>query len=317
MRRAIARAGAALILLGWLTALAPSAVYAHANLERAEPTPGSALDQAPREVRLQFSEVVDSSFSKIVVLNDRREQLDKNDSRVAPGDPRMMLVSLPDQLPNGVYTVQWRTLSAVDGHTVNGAFPMVIGPLPAEGLTATQAASSEATFAPETALARWWFYVAGGVLFGTLLSWQYVFRRLFGKNNPTASAHAARRAQRLALTAGVVLLIGVVYGALAQAAVARDVRAEGRDREVILGVRPEAIHLAPQPEEGSVPASIYVIEPLGHNLIADVRFGDRIIRARADRNIDRLASLQPDDAVYIRFDDAQIHLFDRVTEQRL
>jgi multiple sugar transport system ATP-binding protein len=100
-------------------------------------------------------------------------------------------------------------------------------------------------------------------------------------------------------------------------AVARDVRAEGRDREVILGVRPEAIHLAPQPEEGSVPASIYVIEPLGHNLIADVRFGGRIIRARADRNIDRLASLQPDDPVYIRFDAAQIHLFDRVTQQRL
>ena len=100
-------------------------------------------------------------------------------------------------------------------------------------------------------------------------------------------------------------------------AVARDVRAEGRDREVILGVRPEAIHLVPHPEGGSVPASIYVTEPLGHNLIADVRFGDRIIRARADRNIDRLASLQPDDPVYIRFDAAQIHVFDRVTEQRL
>ena len=100
-------------------------------------------------------------------------------------------------------------------------------------------------------------------------------------------------------------------------AVARDVRAEGRDREVILGVRPEAIHLAPQPEEGSVRASIYVIEPLGHNLIADVRGGGRIIRARADRNIDRLASLQPDDPVYIRFDAADIDLFDRVTQQRL
>ena len=71
------------------------------------------------------------------------------------------------------------------------------------------------------------------------------------------------------------------------------------------------------PEEGSVPASIYVTEPLGHNLIVDVRFGDRIIRARADRNIDRLASLQPDDPVYIRFDAAQIHVFDRVTGQRL
>ena len=64
-------------------------------------------------------------------------------------------------------------------------------------------------------------------------------------------------------------------------------------------------------------ASIYVTEPLGHNLIVDVRFGDRIIRARADRNIDRLASLQPDDPVYIRFDAAQIHMFDRGQEQRL
>jgi multiple sugar transport system ATP-binding protein len=99
-------------------------------------------------------------------------------------------------------------------------------------------------------------------------------------------------------------------------AVARNVRAGGTDREVILGVRPEGIYLAPHPEEGSLPASIYVTEPLGHNLIVDVRFGDRVIRARADRNVDRLASLQPDDPVHIRFDAAQIHVFDRVTGQR-
>jgi multiple sugar transport system ATP-binding protein len=100
-------------------------------------------------------------------------------------------------------------------------------------------------------------------------------------------------------------------------AVARHVRAGEIDREVILGVRPEAIYLAPDPEEGCVAASIYVTEPLGHNLIVDVRFSDRIIRARADRNVDRLASLQPDDPVYIRFDAARIHVFDRVTGHRL
>ena len=114
--------------------------------------------------------------------------------------------------------------------------------------------------------------------------------------------------------------ISVVCGAMTlplPPGVARLVRAGGVDREVILGVRPEAIHLAPQPEEGSVPASIYVTEPLGHNLIFDVRFGDRIIRARADRNIDRLASLQPDDPVSIRFNGNQVHVFDRVTGQRL
>lgn len=207
----------------WLFALALPAtpVFAHANLERAEPIPGSALDQPPRELRLQFSEPLDAGFSKVQVLNDRREAVDRGDSHVAPNDPRSMLVSLPDQLPNGVYTVSWRTLSAVDGHTVNGAYPLIMGPMPAEGLPVT-APASEATFAPETAVGRWWFFVAASGLFGTLLAWQYVFRPLFGRNNPAAFAVAAARSRRLALVAGVLLLIGVLYGAVAQAAVAAD-----------------------------------------------------------------------------------------------
>src|SRR5262249_58986048 len=130
----------------------------------------------------------------------------------APADPRGRLVSLPDQLPNGVYTVQWRTLSAVDGHTVNGAYPLVIGPLPAEGLAQTQTASSQAAFAPETAVGRWWFFGAGGVLFGTLLSWQYVFRPLLVRSNTTARAPPARRARKDAVGGGALLLIGVADG---------------------------------------------------------------------------------------------------------
>jgi copper transport protein len=222
---ACARVRVALLLLCCLVAAfaAPAIAFAHANLERAEPTPGSALDQPPPELRLDFSEAVDPSFSKIQVLNERKEQVDKNDSHVLATDPRAMAVSLPTRLADGVYTVQWRTLSAVDGHTVNGAYPLVIGPLPAEGLAHTAPASSEATFAPETAVARWWFYVAGGVLFGTLLAWQLVFSGLFGKNNPTGRNVAAKRARKLAIVAGVVLLVGVLFGALAQAAVAADV----------------------------------------------------------------------------------------------
>jgi ABC-type sugar transport system ATPase subunit len=66
-----------------------------------------------------------------------------------------------------------------------------------------------------------------------------------------------------------------------------------------------------------VPATVYVIEPLGHNVIADVRFLDQIIRARGDRDEERLVSLQPDDPVYIQFNAAQIHVFDRTSGQRL
>src|SRR6266851_292119 len=129
---------------GWLllALLLPTTVFAHANLERAEPASGTQLDQPPRQLQLFFSEAVDSSFSRVQLLNAQRDAVDRGDSHVAPNDPRSLLVSLPDQLPNGVYTVSWRTLSAVDGHTVNGAYPLIIGPMPAEGVAATAAASS-------------------------------------------------------------------------------------------------------------------------------------------------------------------------------
>src|SRR5258708_8573049 len=125
-------------------AFAPATAWGHANLERAEPAPGSQLDQPPRQLQLFFSEAVDGSFSRVQLLNAKRDAVDRGDSHVAPNDPRSLAVSLPDQVPNGVYTVSWRTLSAVDGHEVNGAYPLIVGPMPAEGVAATAAASSQA-----------------------------------------------------------------------------------------------------------------------------------------------------------------------------
>src|SRR5438132_2203163 len=157
------------VAAAWLVVAvrAPAAALAHANLERAEPASGTQLDQAPRQLQLFFSEAVDSSFSRVQLLNAQRDAVDRGDSHVAPNDPRSLVVSLPDQLPNGVYTVSWRTLSAVDGHTVNGAFPLIIGPMPAEGVAVTSTAtSSQATFAPETAVGRWWFSLAASAVSG-------------------------------------------------------------------------------------------------------------------------------------------------------
>jgi copper transport protein len=209
----------------WLLAalLLPATAFAHANLDRADPAPGTQLDQPPRQLQLFFSETVDSSFSRVQLLNTQRDGVDRGDSHVAPNDPRSLVVSLPDQLPNGVYTVAWRTLSAVDGHTVNGAFPLIVGPMPAEGVAATSAASSQAQFAPETAVGRWWFSLAASALFGTLLSWQLVFRPLFGRSNPAAMRQSAARSRRLAIASGGVLLVGTLYVAIAQASTAADV----------------------------------------------------------------------------------------------
>ncbi|HLZ26003.1 MAG TPA: CopD family protein [Chloroflexota bacterium] len=195
----------------------PATVWAHANLERADPAPGSQLDQPPRQLQLFFSEAVDGSFSRVQLLNAQRDPVDRGDSHVAPNDPRSLAVSLPDQVPNGVYTVSWRTLSAVDGHEVNGAYPLIVGPMPAEGVPVAAGASSEARFAPETALSRWWFSLAASAMFGTLLSWQVVFRPLIGRSNPAALPLGTDRSRQLALAAGVLLLVGTLYAAIAQA----------------------------------------------------------------------------------------------------
>jgi copper transport protein len=203
--------------------LAPATAWAHANLDRADPSPGSQLDQPPTQLRLTFSEAVDGSFSRVQLLNTRGDQVDRGDSHVAAGDPLSLMVSVPDQLPNGVYTVAWRTLSAVDGHTVNGAFPLIVGPMPAEGLPVTAAASSEASFDLGVAVARWWFSLAACAVFGILLSWHFVLRPLFGRSNPAALPLAAARARQIAVLSALVLLAGTLFGAIAQAASAADV----------------------------------------------------------------------------------------------
>src|SRR5258708_38104340 len=96
-------AAAWLVAALWL----PATAFAHANLERAEPASGTQLDQPPRQLQLFFSEAVDSSFSRVQLLNAQRHAVDRGDSHVAPNDPRSLPVSLPDQLPNSVHPVSW------------------------------------------------------------------------------------------------------------------------------------------------------------------------------------------------------------------
>ena len=50
-----------------------------------------------------------------------------------PGDQFELRVPLPG-LPNGVYTVTWRTVSKTDGHVTGGAFAFGVGTAPTESL---------------------------------------------------------------------------------------------------------------------------------------------------------------------------------------
>ena len=206
-----------LLIVAGVSLLVPGSALAHAYLEHADPPPGGTLAQAPTQLRLTFSEQVDSAFSQVHVLNARRETIDRGDSAVASDDPQAMVVSLQPGLADGVYTVAWRTLSADDGHSESGAYTLVFGAA-AGAVGVTQPQSSAAEFSAETALARWWLYLAASLVFGPLLAWQIVFRPLLQGGDSAARLVAMRRTRPLVLLGALALVAGTLYAALAQAA---------------------------------------------------------------------------------------------------
>jgi copper transport protein len=104
---------------------APSA-GAHSALQRSQPEAGASLDAAPSEIVLVFSERPDPGLSRVELLDDQGSPLEGLETHPAGDDPATLVTALP-HLPEGVYTVNWSALSAVDGHVTTGAFAFGVG----------------------------------------------------------------------------------------------------------------------------------------------------------------------------------------------
>lgn len=97
---------------------------AHALLVRADPPVNSQLREPPSELTLYFSEPLERRFSSVRVT-------DQNGNRVEQAvefddaDKALMRVSLAELSP-GYITVDWETVSSVDGHRITGSYPITI-----------------------------------------------------------------------------------------------------------------------------------------------------------------------------------------------
>ncbi len=113
-----------ILLLGLL--VSAYAVKAHAELVQSSPAANAVLDAAPAEIRLTFTEPLEASFSQFSLRSTDGSIVNTPPSAIDPDDS-YTLVMLPEALPNGVYTVSWRVVSAADGHSTAGSFPFSIG----------------------------------------------------------------------------------------------------------------------------------------------------------------------------------------------
>jgi copper transport protein len=126
--RPLAAAVAASGISLWLSMASAggSVVLGHANLISSSPGAGSVVDTAPTQIRLAFSEPIESRGTSADVLDSVGQAIVVEGGEVDPADPYALVVPVP-ALANGTYTVQWRSLSAADGHVSQGFFTFAIG----------------------------------------------------------------------------------------------------------------------------------------------------------------------------------------------
>ncbi|HVL27952.1 MAG TPA: copper resistance CopC family protein, partial [Acidimicrobiales bacterium] len=119
---ALAVVGAA---LGAVLVAAPSA-GAHAVLTASQPQARDVLNEGPAAVTLTFTEPPELAFSAVQVLDRGGRAYGAGSVEAVPGDPQTLRVGLRP-LDRGVYTVNWRVVSRVDGHLTAGSFAFGVG----------------------------------------------------------------------------------------------------------------------------------------------------------------------------------------------
>ena len=123
----------ALVAVACAAAFASPAA-AHATLQSSDPAAGSSVPTSPRHIVLAFSEAPDLKLSLVRVLDSAGATVTGvSEPQAVPGDSLQLQVTPSRPLASGVYTVNWRTVSAVDGHVQNGAFAFGVGETPTPG----------------------------------------------------------------------------------------------------------------------------------------------------------------------------------------
>jgi copper transport protein len=196
-------------LVAMAVALMAGPAFAHAELLSSDPKDGAMLASAPTHVTLTFSEPVDAGLSLVKVLDTSGADVHSGPAVAVSGNARELSVSLPAHLPDGVYTVNWRAVSAADGHITAKAFAFGVGVKP--GATPTTVAPPSAP-GPSVlwVVGKMFLYAGLAVLFAAA----FVGSIAFGGDPP------ARRA--VLRIASSVALIGTMLMVFAEA---RDVGA--------------------------------------------------------------------------------------------
>lgn len=153
-----------------LALLGPGLAAGHGGLTYSNPAANAALLVAPTQIELVFSEAIDPALSDVTLFDEESLAVQGLGDLVLDPTGLKVTVAVPPLQP-GLFTVAYRTTSAVDGHVVEGSFAFLYDPTgtrPAPNLPTEASSPSNAPLL----VAMRWISLAGALLaLGILLFW--------------------------------------------------------------------------------------------------------------------------------------------------
>lgn len=184
--------------------VAATPASAHAFLTTSNPSDGEVVASAPTDLRLEFSERVLLSATRVDLVDSRGRHFAPTGLRMIESDesdgeqPVELVAALP-ALPHNTYRITWETISADDLHRTSGLIVFGIAtPVHAAGV-------SEPMPKPDEALIRWAMFGLLAVVMGG-----GVVAALLRRQRTDVAATAARRTLRIAAGSGALAAVAAV-----------------------------------------------------------------------------------------------------------
>jgi copper transport protein len=206
-----------------LAAALPAGLAAHVVLEAAAPAPGAVIAEAPSQLRLRYSGMIEPAYTRVELRAPDGGDVALGALTFVAGSDREFTLALPPLTLRGTYTVQWRTAGA-DGHVLTGSYtfelagdtavvetapdtvPAAVAPSPMAGHHVHEDVAAGAGLGD--VLGRWLHFAALTLLLGALTFRLALLPRVGG--GEAARLDLGRRTWRLLAIGALLLVVAAV-----------------------------------------------------------------------------------------------------------
>jgi copper transport protein len=197
--------------------VAVASADAHASLRESDPEPNAVIAEAPDAVTMRFTEPLERGSISAQLFDQQGAAVPATEARAGSGAYEMVL-ELPPDLPDGTYSVFWRTLSTADGHPAQNYFTFTIGTDADVAAASVPPGKQSGAGPPQWAVtgSRWAALVGLAALVAAWPVWVGIVRpavRRLSRSGPRIT----RLMRRFGLIAAVVAAVGSLIALMVQA----------------------------------------------------------------------------------------------------